>query len=95
MKKLYHVGLDVHARTISVAVADGRDVKSVGTIDHDAPRLLKLLAKVGPQGCVRICYEAGPTGYGLCRIDAKPRPFCAPRTIGYSSSAVVVATALV
>ncbi len=67
MKKLHYVGLDVHARTISVAVADGHTVKSVGTIEHDLPRLKTLLKKIGPPAGLRIFYEAGPTGYGLCR----------------------------
>jgi len=67
MKKLYYIGLDVHARTIAVAVADGRSVRSLGAIEHDVPKVLKLLRKIGPMGNLRIVYEAGPTGYGLCR----------------------------
>jgi len=67
MKKLHYVGLDVHARTIAVALADEGGVRSIRTIDHDVPTLLRVLAKIGPPGSMAIVYEAGPTGYGLCR----------------------------
>ncbi len=69
MRKLHYIGLDVHARTIAVAVAvaDDAGVRSLGTIEHDLPQLKRLLAKVGKAGDVGVVYEAGPTGYGLCR----------------------------
>jgi transposase len=67
MKKVYHVGLDVHARNITVAVAEERQVQSLGTIPHDLVKLKKLLAKFGQPGGIKVVYEAGPTGYGLCR----------------------------
>lgn len=67
MKKLHYVGLDVHARTIAVAVADDAGVRSLGTIEHDLPKLKKLLARVGSVDDVGVVYEAGPTGYGLVR----------------------------
>jgi transposase len=67
MQKLHYVGLDVHARTIAIAVADGHAVRSLGTIDHDVPKLRKVVQKIGPVSDLHIVYEAGPTGYGLCR----------------------------
>jgi transposase len=67
MKRLLHVGLDVHARTIAVAVADGEGVRYVGIIDHDVAKLKKLLGKLGKPGNLTVVYEAGPTGFGLCR----------------------------
>lgn len=67
MKMLQHVGLDVHAKTIAVAVADSSETRSLGTIPHDVPRLKKLLAKLGRRDRIKVVYEAGPTGYGLCR----------------------------
>ena len=79
MKKLHHVGLDVHARTIAAAVADGRGVKSLGTFEQHVPSLLKRLAKIESPATVRIVYEAGPTGYGLCR---------ALREVGYTCDVV-------
>lgn len=69
MSNLRFIGLDVHKDTIVIAVADeGREPPSVlGTIAHDVPKLLKLLTKLTDKTQLRVCYEAGPTGFGLCR----------------------------
>lgn len=64
------IGLDVHKDSISVAVSEGGPLtaaRDLGRIGHDVPRLLKMLAKLGPFECLHVAYEAGPTGYGLCR----------------------------
>lgn len=65
-----YVGLDVHKESITIALArDGREAaKNWKSIANDGVRLrkaLKLLAKEGE--VLRVCYEAGPTGFGLCR----------------------------
>ncbi len=60
------VGLDVHAETIAVAVAepDGT-VRSVGTIPNRREAVARTLRKLG-EGCkLHVCYEAGPCGYVL------------------------------
>lgn len=64
-----HVGLDVHKNSIFVAFTpgDGRRAQALGQIPNDLTRLLKKLRPLGDPSEVRICYEAGPTGYGLCR----------------------------
>ncbi len=64
--KLRFLGLDVHAETIAVAVAepDG-EVRSLGTIPNRAESVRKLMKKLGPAEQLRACYEAGPTGYVL------------------------------
>ncbi len=64
-----YVGLDVHKDSISIAVAEhGRDpAKFLGHIPNDLTRLLRKLEKLGPAERVQVCYEAGPTGYGLHR----------------------------
>lgn len=71
MKQLtQYVGLDVHKDTISVAVASGGpglEVRDLGTIAHDVPRLMKRLLRLGAADRIHVAYEAGPTGYGLQR----------------------------
>jgi transposase len=61
------VGLDVHAETIAVAVAEpGRgEVRSLGIIPNDVTAVRKLIQKLGKKDS-RFCYEAGPTGFALC-----------------------------
>ena len=65
-EKLRFLGLDVHAETIAVAVAepDGR-VRRLETIPNRAESIRKLVKKLGPVEKLRACYEAGPTGYVL------------------------------
>jgi len=67
-KPIRFVGLDVHAATIAVAVAEsGRDgeVRSIGTIPNRPESMRKLVRKLGPPETLRVCYEAGPCGYVL------------------------------
>ena len=68
-KNLRFVGLDVHKDSISVAVAEnGREpARLLETIPADEWLLLKVLDRLGPKSRLRVCYEAGPTGYGLAR----------------------------
>ncbi len=66
MTKLRFIGLDVHAETIAVAVAEpGGEVRSLGTIPNCLESIRKMIAKLGPVDQLRSCYEAGPTGYVL------------------------------
>ena len=61
------VGLDVHAETITVAVAEaaGGEVRELGTIPNREESIRKLMKKLGPTKTFHCCYEAGPTGYVL------------------------------
>ena len=86
MSKLRYVGLDVHKDSIVIAVADGGSAAAeiVSRIEWSESRLLTVLRKLGPLGDLRVCYEAGPTGYGLQRYLAAAKVNC-----------VVIAPALV
>ena len=66
MSNVRFIGLDVHAETIAVAVAepDG-EVRSLGMIPNREESIRKLVKKLGPVPQLRMCYEAGPTGYVL------------------------------
>jgi transposase len=76
MKRVKFVGLDVHAETIAIAIAeqDG-EVRSLGVIPNREDSIRKLVRKLGPVEELRFCYEAGPTGYvlywQLSRMGAK------------------------
>src|SRR5664279_3629549 len=65
-EKLRFLGLDVHAETIAVAVAepDG-EVRSLGTIANREESIRKFIRKFGSPERLRACYEAGPTGFVL------------------------------
>lgn len=66
MKNVRFVGLDVHAQTIAVAVAEpGGEVRSLGTIPNRSESVRRLVGKLGKPSQLRVCYEAGPTGYVL------------------------------
>src|SRR5438046_3190402 len=66
MSKIRFVGLDVHADTIAVAVAEpGGEVRSHGVIPNRIESVRKLIGKLGPARQLKACYEAGPTGYVL------------------------------
>ncbi len=66
METLRFVGLDVHADSIAIAVAEpGRgESRQLAVIPNDTVTLLKRLRRLGR---VKCCYEAGPTGFGLQR----------------------------
>jgi len=66
MSKVRFVGLDVHADTIAVAVAEaGGEVRSLGIIPNRLESVRKMIGKLAPSKTLKCCYEAGPTGYVL------------------------------
>jgi transposase len=86
MSKLRFVGLDVHKDSIVMAVADAGSAaaKVFSRLEWSESALLAELRKLGPLNCLRVCYEAGPTGYGLQRFLTQAKVNC-----------VVVAPALI
>jgi transposase len=66
MRNVRFVGLDVHAETIAVAVAEPRgEVRSLGVVPNRRESVRRLIGKLGKPEQLRVCYEAGPTGYVL------------------------------
>ncbi len=70
-EKAVFVGLDASKATLAVSVADdGRDgeIRDWGTVSTDPISVERLLKKLAARfDRVEVCYEAGPTGYGLYR----------------------------
>jgi transposase len=65
-----YVGLDVSKKNIAVSVADeGRgQPRYIGMISNTPESIRKVVKKLGDVSSLRVCYEAGPTGYGLYRL---------------------------
>ena len=65
------IGLDVHSKTISIAIADeGRkgEVRHYGTIKNTTEAIDKVIKKITATGVeLRFIYEAGPCGFALYR----------------------------
>jgi transposase len=63
-----HLGLDVHKDTITVGVlAAGSDGIVVDRIASDPESVRRLVGRFPDRSLLRVCYEAGPTGFGLAR----------------------------
>ena len=60
------MGLDVHAETIAVAVAEPNgEIRSLGTIANREDSIRKFIRKLGSPEQLRAYDEAGPTGFVL------------------------------
>ena len=63
------VGLDVSKEKIAVAVADqDASPRFCGVIPNTREAIRKQLRRLGESHELRVCYEAGVTGYGLSRF---------------------------
>jgi transposase len=64
------VGLDVSKEKIAVAIAEqGREKpRYFGMIPNTPEAIRKLVKKLGDPKDLKVCYEAGPTGYQLHRL---------------------------
>jgi transposase len=69
MRNVRFIGLDVHKDSIAIAVAEGEGgaAEVVATIPNELATVLKRLRKLAAGRTTYFCYEAGPTGFGLCR----------------------------
>ena len=79
-KPLLYIGLDVHAQSIAIAIAEaGGEVRNYGSISNDLHAVEKVLTKIKkahPGTELRVCYEAGPTGFVIVRHLARMKVHC-------------------
>ena len=65
------VGIDTAKARNAIAVAEGGregELRYLGEFDNTPDAVAKLIRKLaGRYATLHICYEAGPTGYGLYR----------------------------
>jgi transposase len=62
------IGMDVHKDSISVGILNpGHDSPDVEKIFNDAESIRRLIGRFDDPSRLRVCYEAGPTGYDLAR----------------------------
>lgn len=60
------VAMDAHAETVTCSVSDSDgEVLRLGTIPNRPEAVRRLIKRLGPVEKLRVCYEAGPTGYVL------------------------------
>lgn len=63
-----YVGLDVHVKAIRVAaVGPDGEVVDRGEVPNRPAAVIAKLERIAAAGALRVCYEAGPTGYSLVR----------------------------
>ena len=92
--EILFLGLDVHAQTISVALAENtgaREVRGYGNIPnclHALERTMGKLKRAHPECRLQVAYEAGPTGFVIARRLAQLKVECtvaAPSRIAKAS----------
>ena len=87
------VGLDVHRDSITSAVLrPGTEGAAVDRWFHDEASVRRFAKSSGNPKSVRLCYEAGPTGYGLARLLERlgvPTEVIAPSLIPITPGAKV------
>lgn len=63
-----HLGLDVHKMSITAGVLEAAaTVPVLQRIGSDDAAVRALIAKCGDPSRLKVCYEAGPTGFALAR----------------------------
>jgi transposase len=85
-----HLGLDVHRDTISVAtLLPDAAAAAVEQIPSDEAAVRAFLGRFPEPARLRVCYEAGPTGYELARLLHRQGVACqviapslTPRAVG-------------
>jgi transposase len=64
-----HLGLDTSKDKIAVGILRPDEVvPDTEIISNDEASVRRLIDRFPEPGRLRVCYEAGPTGFGLCRL---------------------------
>ncbi len=64
-----HLGLDVSKNKIAVGILRwDEQVPDTEMLFNDEASVRRLIARFDDRGLLRVCYEAGPTGFGLYRL---------------------------
>ena len=64
-----HLGLDVSKNKIAVGILRwDEQVPDTEMVFNDEPSVRRLINRFDDPGRLRVCYEAGPTGFGLYRL---------------------------
>lgn len=72
-----HLGLDMSKDKIAVAVLRwDEQVPDTEVIFNDEASVRRLIGRFADRGQLRVCYEAGPTGFGLYRLLASMGVAC-------------------
>jgi hypothetical protein len=80
-QELLYLGLDVHSQSIAIALAEpgGGEVRNYGSISgclHSLEKTLSKIKKAHPGRKLKVCYEAGPTGFTIARRLAQLKTEC-------------------
>ena len=60
--------MDVHKDSISAGILEpGANDPTNDKLFHDEPSIRRLMGRFDPT-TLKVCYGAGPTGYGLARL---------------------------
>lgn len=71
------LGMDVHKSSITIGtLRPGQDAPDVERIGHDEVLIRRFVARFPQPDRLRVCYEAGPTGYELARLLASMGVSC-------------------
>ena len=74
--------------TLALAVGGpDREVRFLGQMPHDVPKLVRRIQELGEVGSVQVAYEAGPTGYDLYRARLDHQGRQSPRAMKLIESA--------
>src|SRR6266540_5968228 len=70
-----HLGLDVSKNNIAVGILLwDEQAPDTEMLFNDEPSVRRLINRFVDPGGLRVCYEAGPTGFGLYRlVRSRPR----------------------